>query len=36
MVFDGIDGASLDVALEADFERNSVIVEVVEEIAVFA
>ena len=35
-VFDGIDGASLDVALEADFERDSVIVEVVEEIAVFA
>lgn len=36
MVFDGIDGASLDIALEADFERDSVIVEVVEEIAVFA
>ena len=36
MVFDGIDGVSLDVVFEVDFERDSVIVEVVEEIAVFA
>ena len=36
MILDGLDGPSLNVTLQADFERDSVIVDVIEEVAVFA
>ena len=36
VIFDGVDSGGLDVGFEADFEGDAVIVDVVEEVAVFA